>query len=62
MQQYKVSYIIRDRVDSYEFVPAPLSGIQEMAKRTVDAGTADRVDVSDASGAVVFRWPRTVHG
>lgn len=38
----------------------PLEAVKEHVRELIDMGLADRVEVKDTSGQVVFQWPRTV--
>lgn len=54
MEQYEVIYISGHKRTA-EFIPAKFSDVRDMARRVVDNGTVERIEVKDSDGQVVFR-------
>ena len=48
------------KVDVDAWKGFPLSAVSDHAKELVDLNIAERVEVRDTSGKLVFHWPRTL--
>jgi hypothetical protein len=46
--------------DSETWTDHPLDAVNDHARQIVKTGLADRVEVRDGNGKLVFQWPRTV--
>ena len=55
---YTIDYLTDDRVTGSEHWTDSLELARDLAKESVASGTADRVEIRDESGALVFHHPR----
>lgn len=60
--EYRIVRYGRERqrgIDTIRGKPLPI--VRDLAKRSVEQGLAERVEVVDLDNAIVFRWPQTPH-
>jgi hypothetical protein len=60
VEQYAVDYITGSTKKT-ELIPAKFTAIKDMARNVVDNGNADRVEVRNSDGEIVFAYPRIMH-
>lgn len=61
MAQYHIRFERAGRViEERTCIDEPKDSLDQQAKSAVEAGIADRAEVRDVNGVLLFQWPRTV--
>ena len=58
---YNIGYFVNSRLTATESWDGTFSAAQEMARKAVESGTAERVEIRESDGALVFHHPRVSH-